>query len=1050
MGDSLQSINIENLFFYGSSQNKENLTPSNQNAGTNFAVESVDLSSIGSKSTENKSSDVSDRVIKIQSYIDQQVVDPNETVNSIDEMEAKMKRDIKVLEDRAKDAKEKTDSLKKSFEYANSDISVFSDALPDDKKWIERYGMTKKEYQDMIDKMSEYVGMLNQTIKSDKELLKKMPYFKMMDTKDFSDYVSNYKSNWQSFVNYDEVAEQYSYGHNLKTYTKLDGKDVDWMAVIEYMLAKDKNLVIGEHDELRDTYLKYEAMDESQRMMYHYLFEKEGVDSANKYLDAIADDINKNIALNRVERKIKSMASSYKLDKNGHITQASIDATLENLVASYGAGFDEALKGNYAGLFKYGKDNYTVEEYEQMYFLQYLEQNGMLQNAYDAGSTGGTISNMGVSMALFTGATFLSGGTASAAVVPYVLQTGNVALSVANTGGNANHYALMNGASQEVANQYTASIVRNNLISQLTSAIVTKGVGSTTQFLTALNGTNALGLSGNLIVSSANVAVGATTAAWEVGQEQALKSALLNEKPLDLDTANGKMLDAFVSNIIMGALSEVPGVATSYYSIKTGDKVFEFSSEDCLEYFRKNPKASKEDFIKSYSGDFVIDPNSGKIIKLTRLDEDFLEKQLLDSSTNKNNNSNNNSNTLNSSKNGYQSLSDWSDAVMNFKYQKEIDGITFSSDTEQGLQNLISYYKVLRSRSNKTTAVYFREQLRGKGLYITDVSNDLSDNGAFHYRQIIHLDPLSAESRTFYHEAGHFIDTYVLKYDFTGVFYDFVNTMKNKSRAEIYNLIDKFMNDYDNRVKDFNKSFDDEIDFHKNFLKRKFPDFDSFSEDKQKYLLNKYRKDKEIRYCSGYIVVSDIFDAITDGKMFDLYGYPGHGRKYYTSNDYAGGIESLAQLSVLYNTHMTSLLYKYFSADEVNNIIFNFEEMINLEALSDKINSMSNGNSCTKNILDYLESGNVETLMNENGFRDYVSKQTRSTLLTYLNSYNCLANYFDPICDRIDNENGVGTVKKYINEYLKSGNLTVIPDDELRNFLKYMSMDRIKSINMII
>ena len=336
--NKLQSVSFDkytsgNMYNQGMNNNVAGNSFANSNDSSSVNLETVDLSST-KVSDKTSSSDVSERAKKIQSYIDAEVIDPSEAINSLDEMEVKVKKNLGTLEKRVSDAKTKLDSLKKEFENANSDISVFSNALPDDEKWMARYGMTKKEFQEMIDKMSDYVGMLNQTIKSNKEMLKKMPYLEKMDTKDFKDYVSNYKPNWQSFVNYDEVAEQYSFGHNLKNYSKLDGKEVDWMAVIEYMMAKDKDLVIGEHDELRATYLKYEAMDESQRLMYHYLFEKEGMEAAQEYLNAISDDINKNIALNRVERKVKSMASSYKLDENGHITQASIDATLENLVAS--------------------------------------------------------------------------------------------------------------------------------------------------------------------------------------------------------------------------------------------------------------------------------------------------------------------------------------------------------------------------------------------------------------------------------------------------------------------------------------------------------------------------------------------------------------------------------------------------------------------------------------------------------------------------------------------------------------------------------------------
>ena len=408
MSDSgLQSLSIDK-YFNNDNKNTGNTANNTINNTPNDKIETIDLSPISSssnKKTDNGGDSApKTRKEKILSILNEQVIDPSETYSSLDEMEKKLKNDNKKLEDRKEKMVFRLDQLKKQYDDACRDPSLDMDAKPDDDLWRNRLGMTKSEFEECINATSEHIDMLNKTIKSNNATLKKIPYLKKMDDPDFTNFVQNYKSDWQDGVDYEDVYYHYTIGnHNLTGYQKLDGKEVDWISVVEYMLAKDKNLVIDEHDSLRDSYLKYEAMDESQRLMYHYLFKTEGLSSAEHYLnDIIGDDVRKNRALNRVERKIKKMAKSYVLDKDGHIVQASIDATLENLIGSYGSGFEDAIKGNYTGLFKFDKDNYTEEEYEQMFMLQYLNQNGMLKGAYDSGSVGGTVSNMFMSMIMYT------------------------------------------------------------------------------------------------------------------------------------------------------------------------------------------------------------------------------------------------------------------------------------------------------------------------------------------------------------------------------------------------------------------------------------------------------------------------------------------------------------------------------------------------------------------------------------------------------------------------------------------------------------------------
>ena len=489
---------------------------------------------------------------------------------------------------------------------------------------------TKEEAQKMLDQVSTEISQLKMLIKDNKQMILELPYFNMMMTPEYQEFASNYDCKNINNIDYEQLLYDYEHqgsngqlGHTYET----EDNPVDWFAVIEY-LVEEKGLSISDMGAFNTTYIDYMSMDESQRMMYHYLFKTKGKEEASHYFnDIIKDPRRQREAKFRVDRKIKEMDCTYSVDENGNIVDVKLDSSFRNLVSTFGEGMDDAITGNYAGIFKWGEDGYTEEEYEKMYLMQYLAKNDTLNSSYGAGQVGGGVATALVTTAAFTGTSLLTGGTAAAAWAPYLVNVVSIGTAVANQGGEANHYALLNGNSQEAANQYAFQIMKNSLFRQACSSVVGKGIGSSAQFLSLLRGGNSLGFLGNMAVSSANILADASTSVWEKAQEQNLKEALLNEAPLDADSANSQLLEVFMSNVAMGALQQLPTAALSYYRFKKGGETFEFSADDWLSYKNSNPEATAEDFMNFYSGSKVITSDgSFHDTKTTTTSSDYLKQ----------------------------------------------------------------------------------------------------------------------------------------------------------------------------------------------------------------------------------------------------------------------------------------------------------------------------------------------------------------------------------------------------------------------------------------
>lgn len=65
---------------------------------------------------------------------------------------------------------------------------------------------------------------------------------------------------------------------------------------------------------------------------------------------------------------------------------------------------------------------------------------------------------------------------------------------------------------------------------------------------------------------------------------------------------------------------------------------------------------------------------------------------------------------------------DWLNKVNKSPYRKVVDGITFISDSEEGINTLLKNYSDLKENSDNTQTQQFIKQLNGKGLTITNIN----------------------------------------------------------------------------------------------------------------------------------------------------------------------------------------------------------------------------------------------------------------------------------------------------------------------------------------
>lgn len=411
-----------------------------------------------------------------------------------------------------------------------------------------------REYNELKEQITSYkeeFQILKQTIKQLKKEQDLYPYAEIMQLDNYNKFKESYSNNYQN-LNYEEILKHFKSTNGLENFTFkdtngniVDSENVDFLAVVEFLTANNVNF--NEYSSLSQSYDRYLYLTDEQKIMYHYLFKTEGYKKAEEYANLFDDDINQQKALSNVEKWIKEVSKSYILDENGNITSADIDTTLQSVVSTFGKGSSQGMKDYIGGIAEWiGNDNYSVSEYEQMYLLNYLQNNKFLQGTYQTGQqTGQVLSQINVSLAT----TMALGGGGSVA---------SLILGTASDGGSKYHYALVNGSSNKNALSYAYKSMESSLATQMLSNIPFVGIPV-----------------GNVSKVAAVLLAGASASA-EVEKDAKLRESILNET-VNWDEIDDTKKKVFLSSVLIAGLSE-GGMST--FKIIQNNETITFSKKD--------------------------------------------------------------------------------------------------------------------------------------------------------------------------------------------------------------------------------------------------------------------------------------------------------------------------------------------------------------------------------------------------------------------------------------------------------------------------------------
>ncbi len=185
-----------------------------------------------------------------------------------------------------------------------------------------------------------------------------------------------------------------------------------------------------ENDEKLTNLIKAGEINPDLTKMYNYIYEKEGIDSANEYLSKMESTVNQICGFENAQKFLDSLKDE----------ENAVD-TLNNHLKTTGKGLITGIETFSQGITSWftNSDVYTINDYETMYILQELQTNknynGFLDNNFEISES---IGNMLPSIAL------------SMLLTP---TAGTVSMGV-SAGGNSYHGALAEGYSTEKAAVY--------------------------------------------------------------------------------------------------------------------------------------------------------------------------------------------------------------------------------------------------------------------------------------------------------------------------------------------------------------------------------------------------------------------------------------------------------------------------------------------------------------------------------------------------------------------------------------------------------------------
>ena len=373
-----------------------------------------------------------------------------------------------------------------------------------------------------ITQLEGNIALLNTAINSLKQQKEALPYQQMLTTEEYQNYeskseiatgVSKYATNYdiRTNIDYERYCED---NGNISPLELLKGlKEQNPTIPLPQSMTGVEN--IGELKQL----LELEEVNPEMVKLYNYIYDTEGKDAANEYLDIIKPQLNQM----QGQKQAQEYLNSLEKDENGNYNQADVLNHLKTTGKGLGDGVENFVQG-FANLFN-STGELSVNDYETIYIMQSLEENGgLLSNNYELSQS---IGNVAPSIIISMLATPMVGTAVGGTI-------GAVSMGL-SSGGNAYAGALSQGYSTPQAIMY-------GVLTGSTEAITQKLLGG-------LPGLNDVAITGVKTYLQASAREGFQEGVQSV-MDSYFRSILFGEE-IDLD----QLIDEVGTSAVYGAIT---------------------------------------------------------------------------------------------------------------------------------------------------------------------------------------------------------------------------------------------------------------------------------------------------------------------------------------------------------------------------------------------------------------------------------------------------------------------------------------------------------------
>ena len=471
---------------------------------------------------------------------------------------------FEILKEKDDDVKEKLASIeeykKENLDKAISENTEFS---------------TYDEYLKRIEELESQQVTLNSAIYKTEQLKKMAKYEFLVKEEDYQNF------NYECQIDKSVIEEMRMQMGTQVSYSEYCSKTGDKISPLEFCIwvqdnYPDTTATAMDNETLLKTLISVADEDSDLIKTYNYLFEKEGIESANKYLEDIEDQINQLAG----QKKAEEFLAGLEKDENGNYNYEDI----MNHFKVTGKGLGDGAQSFFLGLAAWhqSSDVYSVEEYESLYILEALsgdkEFANFLDNNYEISmSVGNMLPSMAAGMLLTPAAgTFLMGASA---------------------GGNSYHQALVNGASIRDAVFY-------GVLSGTSEATLEKYLG-------AIPGLSDIKVSSLKDLGKSVLKEG--TEEWtQEYVDAALRGTVLGEQ-IEGDQLNGDALKSFIYGAIIGGIMNSPSAISGEVSNRTGSSNIESNITNTVNEDVSNLTSEVKDSISAINSSVIQESVSKSI-----------------------------------------------------------------------------------------------------------------------------------------------------------------------------------------------------------------------------------------------------------------------------------------------------------------------------------------------------------------------------------------------------------------------------------------------------